>query len=77
MKSINKIKLNIKKNKIKVGIVGLGYVGLPLAKGFVEKGVKTFGFDIDGSKIKKLKNGISYINYFSNNDIKTMKKKNL
>ena len=35
MKSINKIKLNIKKNKIKVGIVGLGYVGLPLAKGFV------------------------------------------
>ena len=53
MKSINKIKLNIKKNKIKVGIVGLGYVGLPLAKGFVEKGVKTFGFDIDGSKIKK------------------------
>ena len=75
MKSINKIKLNIKKNKIKVGIVGLGYVGLPLAKGFVEKGVKTFGFDIDGSKIKKLKNGISYINYFSNNDIKTMKKK--
>ena len=50
MRSLNKIKLKIKKNKIKVGIVGLGYVGLP-AKGFVEK-VKTFGFDIDNSKIK-------------------------
>ena len=30
-----------------VGIIGLGYVGLPLALGFCEKGIKTFGFDIN------------------------------
>ncbi len=75
MKIIREIKLKIKKNEIKVGIVGLGYVGLPLAKGFVEKGVETFGFDIDHAKISKLKKGISYINYFSNQDIRLMNKK--
>ena len=44
----------IKNKKIKIGIVGLGYVGLPLAKGFLDKKVKVYGFDTD-RKIELLK----------------------
>jgi len=44
---------------VKVSIVGLGYVGLPIAINAAEKGCAVGGFDIDESKISKLKSGIS------------------
>jgi UDP-N-acetyl-D-glucosamine dehydrogenase len=44
-----------------VGILGLGYAGLPLACTFAEAGFKTVGFDIDAAKIKLLRNGESYV----------------
>ncbi len=44
-----------------VGIIGLGYVGLPLSLAFAEKGFRVLGFDIDGDKIEKLARGESYI----------------
>jgi UDP-N-acetyl-D-glucosamine dehydrogenase len=46
-----------------IGIVGLGYVGLPLLLRFAEQGFKVIGFDIDKSKIDKLNKGESYIKY--------------
>lgn len=46
-----------------VGIVGLGYVGLPLALRFVEAGVPVLGFDIDVSKVDALNAGRSYIKH--------------
>ncbi|MDR3416671.1 MAG: nucleotide sugar dehydrogenase [Nevskia sp.] len=46
-----------------VGVVGLGYVGLPLALRFAEAGIKTVGFDIDPEKPRKLAAATSYINY--------------
>jgi UDP-N-acetyl-D-glucosamine dehydrogenase len=46
-----------------IGIVGLGYVGLPLVLRFSEVGYKVVGFDIDESKIEKLKAGRSYIDH--------------
>ena len=42
------------KNNHTVGILGLGYVGLPLVKAFASKGIRTFGFDIDRKKIELL-----------------------
>ena len=51
----------IKSKKAVVGIIGLGYVGLPLARLFSLKGFRTIGFDIDASKIEKLHRGESYI----------------
>ena len=48
--NIKKILLKIKNKKVKVGIIGMGYVGLPLAKSFVEKNIDTYGFDIDQKK---------------------------
>jgi len=44
-----------------VGVVGLGYVGLPLICRFAEAGFRTTGFDIDPAKIAALRNGESYI----------------
>ena len=45
----------INTKKATIGIIGLGYVGLPLSILFSKKGFKVIGFDIDNSKIKKLK----------------------
>ena len=39
----------------KVGVIGLGYVGLPLVREFTRGGMRVLGFDIDPGKIKKLK----------------------
>ena len=55
--------------KIKVGIIGLGYVGLPLAKAFCEKGIKCIGFDIDALKIEKLNKAISFLPHPSNEEL--------
>jgi len=52
-----------------VGVVGLGYVGLPLALRFAEAGVRVIGFDIDPEKPRKLAAGHSYINYISESAI--------
>lgn len=49
-------------NKIaKIGIIGLGYVGLPLAITFAKKGFKVYGIDIDKERIRRLNRGESYI----------------
>ncbi len=52
-------KINSKKSKI--GIIGLGYIGIPLALRFVDEGFKVFGFDIDKDKVNQLKKGKTYI----------------
>jgi UDP-N-acetyl-D-glucosamine dehydrogenase len=52
-----------------VSIIGLGYIGLPLALRFTEKGFKVVGFDIDQSKIDHIESGQSYINYIHNETI--------
>jgi len=52
-----------------IGIIGLGYVGLPLALEFVHKGIKTIGFDIDETKIPVLNSGKSYIKHIASERI--------
>src|SRR4051812_16786348 len=47
----------------RVCIVGLGYVGLPLAETFAWGGYPVLGFDVDGDKVDKLKKGQSYIGH--------------
>lgn len=53
--------------KAVIGIVGLGYVGLPLVLRYSEVGYKVVGFDIDSDKIEKLKAGKSYIKHINAN----------
>jgi len=59
------------KNAI-IGIVGLGYVGLPLMMEFVEEGFTTIGFDVDDKKVNSLNNGKSYIKHITDERITTV-----
>ena len=61
----------IESNKFVVGIIGLGYVGLPLALEFAAKGVKVIGFDLDTKKVIKInKDKKSYIKHIPTQKIK-------
>ena len=53
----------ISEKTARVGIVGMGYVGLPLALGFARNGFRTTGFDIDAAKVEKLLRGETYITH--------------
>jgi UDP-N-acetyl-D-glucosamine dehydrogenase len=55
----------IKDKKAVVGVVGLGYVGLPLVKTFLKKGFAVIGFDIDRRKVEMLNQGKSYIKHIT------------
>jgi UDP-N-acetyl-D-glucosamine dehydrogenase len=59
----------IKGKTAKIGVIGLGYVGLPLSLAFGKAGFSVRGFDIDPEKIKLLKEGKSYISYISSEKI--------
>jgi len=62
----------VKTKSLTAGIAGLGYVGLPLARLFTERGFKVLGFDIDESKTRKLMNGESYIGHIPATIVKSM-----
>ena len=64
----------IKSNKAKIGIIGLGYVGLPLACSFANKKISVVGFDVDKKKIENINSNISYIKHISNSIIKNCSK---
>src|SRR5262245_4807629 len=53
----------------RVGVVGLGYVGLPLAETFAWGGYGVLGFDVDPQKIASLKQGKSYIGHIASERI--------
>jgi len=75
--SMHKIQLldNLKSQNSIIGIVGLGYVGLPLLLRFAEVGYKVLGFDIDEKKTQALNRGDSYIAHISAKDIQGAQKK--
>jgi UDP-N-acetyl-D-glucosamine dehydrogenase len=58
---LNELFQKVKNNKEKVGIIGLGYVGLPLAVGFAEAGIDVLGFDKSKVKVDKINAGENYI----------------
>jgi len=61
----------IQNKKAVIGIIGLGYVGLPLGLEFAHKGFKVIGFDIDEKKIPILERGESYIKHIKAERIKS------
>lgn len=60
----------IENKKAVLGVVGLGYVGLPLAVEMVKQGFTVIGIDVDPSKIEKIYHGESYITDISSEDLK-------
>jgi UDP-N-acetyl-D-mannosaminuronate dehydrogenase len=51
----------LKTREAKIGIVGLGYAGLPLAMAFAETGFEVTGIDVNESRVAALKEGRSYL----------------
>ena len=60
----------IKEKDVKIGIIGLGYVGLPLAIEFCNAGFEVTGFDTDENKVKMLKKGEAYIKHIDGERLK-------
>ncbi|OGP21398.1 MAG: UDP-N-acetyl-D-glucosamine dehydrogenase [Deltaproteobacteria bacterium GWA2_55_10] len=60
----------IERKEARIGVVGLGYVGLPIALRFCEEGFKVTGIDVDSSKVDAIKAGNSYIRHISGEKIK-------
>jgi UDP-N-acetyl-D-glucosamine dehydrogenase len=55
------LKEKIRDRKARIGVIGLGYVGLPLAVEFAKEGFDVTGFDVDASKVAEINAGRSYI----------------
>ena len=51
----------IENREARIGVIGLGYVGLPLAVEFAKAGFRVTGFELDGEKVKRIEEGDSYI----------------
>ncbi len=69
---MNPLKTLLKKIESKnftLGVIGLGYVGLPMSLTFLRKGIKVIGFDLDPRKIEMIAKGESYIKHIASNDL--------
>ena len=60
----------IKKKTARVGVIGLGYVGLPLAMEFVKSGFKVCGLDISEEKVSSINSGVNYIQDIGDDELK-------
>ena len=65
----------IKTRKSKIGVIGLGYVGLPLVIEFCKQGFSVTGFDVDEKKVLALKQGKSYIKHIPSEAIAAIVRK--
>ena len=69
--SYEALKAKIEAGHVHVGIIGMGYVGLPLALAFASKEVAVLGFDNDRTKINKLRRGESYISHIADESLES------
>src|SRR5215218_1012505 len=63
----------IRTRRARTGVVGLGYVGLPLAVEFAKAGFHTTGIDLDDRKIASIMDGRSYIPDVASADVKSLR----
>ena len=67
--NIDELAARFTSRKARIGVIGLGYVGLPLACAICDKDFRATGFDVDPSKIEKLNKGESYIGNIHNDRV--------
>jgi UDP-N-acetyl-D-glucosamine dehydrogenase len=72
MTRLDELSERIAAREARIGVIGLGYVGLPLALGFAKAGFRVSGFDLDAEKVKALTEGRSYIEDVSAAEIAEM-----
>jgi len=71
MSKLQDLRAKIDAREARIGVIGLGYVGLPLAVELGEAGFRVFGFDVDASKIRTLSEGRSYIGDVPSEELRT------
>ncbi len=71
----NQLHNKIKSQTAHIGIIGMGYVGIPLTREFLRRGFKVTGFDIDKTKVDKLRRGEVYIKHIGSDFISEHLKK--
>jgi UDP-N-acetyl-D-glucosamine dehydrogenase len=74
MSEANSLSSKIEKRQALIGIIGLGYVGLPLAKTFADAGFQVLGFDINVDFVSKLNAGQSYIEHIPSEWVQGMRR---
>jgi len=62
----------INDRSIVIGVIGLGYVGLPLGEAYVKKGIKVIGFDINEKRVAQLNSGVSGMNNIADSRVKNI-----
>ena len=72
---IKELESKISNKEAKIAIIGLGYVGLPLAIRFVDQGFSVTGIDTDYEKCEMLNNGKSYLSHIDSNLVSNLSKK--
>jgi UDP-N-acetyl-D-glucosamine dehydrogenase len=72
----NELKNKLTNHDAKIGIIGLGYVGLPLAVELAKSGFKVTGFEVDAKKVKSISAGISYILDVDTDAVRTLRDQN-
>lgn len=68
------LKQKIDTRTARVGVLGLGYIGLPLMRAFWDAGFPVLGFDVDQNKINQLKDGLNYLKHLGEDLVSTMAK---
>ena len=71
---ITELEKKIKSKKFKIGVIGLGYVGMPLMIRFLKSKIGVCGVDQSRQKIELIKKGVSYIKAIKSDSIKKLKK---
>jgi UDP-N-acetyl-D-glucosamine dehydrogenase len=70
--SMMKFEDKLSDKTVRIGVIGLGYVGLPLVHVFWQAGLTAIGFDVDPGKIEKLAKGETYIKHFASDNVQVM-----
>jgi UDP-N-acetyl-D-glucosamine dehydrogenase len=75
--SIQTLQGKVQDRSIRVGVIGLGYVGLPLAVEFARKGIHVTGVDVSEEKIRRLRAGDNYVLDVNNDELKSLVERKL
>jgi UDP-N-acetyl-D-glucosamine dehydrogenase len=74
LKSKKTLQDKILKKKAEVAVMGLGYVGLPLALAFVQRGFKTQGVEVSTQRVRDIKRGVSYVGDVPSSELSRVRK---
>src|SRR5947209_11236005 len=71
--SARALQRKIEARSARVGVIGLGYVGLPLVELFAGRGFPVLGFDVDVAKVERLQSGQSYIGHIASERVAALR----